>query len=51
MTIAAAFLRRRFLLPPAEQRCFQVDRESQILGHCHWQEGRDCEDPVLVLVH
>jgi predicted alpha/beta-fold hydrolase len=51
MTIAAAFLRRHFNLPIAEQRCFQVDAESKILGHCHWQEGKDRDAPVLVLVH
>jgi hypothetical protein len=51
MTIAAAFLRRRFVLPQAEERCFQVDSDSRILGHCHWQNGKDRDAPVLVLVH
>jgi len=51
MTIVAAFLRRRFVLPRAEERCFQVDRDSKILGHCHWQEGRERNAPMLVLVH
>jgi predicted alpha/beta-fold hydrolase len=51
MTIVAAFLRRRFELPRAEERCFQVDSDSKILGHCHWQEGKDRDAPVLVLVH
>jgi uncharacterized protein len=51
MTIVAAFLRRRFVLPPAADRCFQVDADSKILGHCHWQEGKDRDAPVLVLVH
>jgi len=37
MTIASAFVRRRFDLPPAEERLFQVDPESRILGKCHWQ--------------
>jgi predicted alpha/beta-fold hydrolase len=30
---------------------FQVDPESKILGHCHWQQGGEKTTPVLVLVH
>lgn len=51
MTIAAAFWRRTFALPPAEERLFQVDAESKILGHCHWQEGKRREAPVIAVVH
>jgi len=51
MTIAPVFLRRHFVLPHAEERCFQVDSDSRILGHCHWQNGKDRDAPVLVLVH
>ena len=51
MTIAAAFLPRRFGIAGAEERCFQVDSDSRILGHCHWQNGKDRDAPVLVLVH
>src|SRR5271165_245820 len=51
MTIAAAFWRRRFALPPAVERRFQVDAESQILGHCHWQQGKQKSAPLLLLVH
>jgi predicted alpha/beta-fold hydrolase len=51
MTVASAFWRRRFALPPPEDRLFQVDPESKILGHCHWQPVRDKSTPVLVLVH
>src|ERR1700688_3799076 len=51
ITIASAFWRRRFELPPAEPRQFQVDAESTILGHCHWQPGKEKSAPVLVLVH
>ncbi|HMD39522.1 MAG TPA: alpha/beta fold hydrolase [Candidatus Acidoferrum sp.] len=51
MTIAAAFARRRFDLPPAEDRLFQVDAESRILGRCHWQPGKRCGAPVVVIVH
>jgi len=51
MTIAAAFWRRTFALPPAEERLFQVDSESKILGHCHWHEGKRRETPVIAIVH
>ncbi len=51
MTLAAAFARRRFDLPPAEERLFQVEPESRILGHCHWQAGKRRDAPVIVIVH
>jgi uncharacterized protein len=51
MTIAAAFWPRRFALPPAEKRLFQVEEDSQILAQCHWQPGKDLQTPVLVIVH
>ncbi|HEY1423175.1 MAG TPA: alpha/beta fold hydrolase [Candidatus Acidoferrum sp.] len=51
MTVASALWRRNFNLPAAEERCFQVDADSRILGHCHWQHGRDRSTPVVVLVH
>ena len=51
MTIAAAFLRRRFHLPPAEERLFQVDSDSRILGRCHWQPGKSRDAPVMVILH
>jgi uncharacterized protein len=51
MTVAAAFWRRSFSLPAPEDRLFQVDADSKILGHCHWQKGRDKNAPLLVLVH
>jgi hypothetical protein len=51
MTIAAAFWRRRFCLPRAEDLLFQVDAESQLLGHCHWQPGKEKGTPVVVMVH
>jgi hypothetical protein len=51
MTIAAAFVPRRFNLPPAEDRLFQVDPESRILGRCHWQPGKRRDVPVIVIVH
>src|SRR5215510_8563363 len=51
MTIAAALWVRTFALPEAEERLFAVDADSEILGHCHWQEGRRHETPVIALVH
>ena len=52
MTMAGAFVRRRFALPEAEERTFCVDGdESKILGHCHWQAEKDRDAPVLALVH
>lgn len=51
MTIAAAFVPRKFALPRAEERLFQVDAWSKLLAKCHWQEGRRRETPVLVIVH
>jgi predicted alpha/beta-fold hydrolase len=51
MTVASAFWRRSFGLPSPEDRLFQVDPESRILGHCHWQPGKDKGIPLLALVH
>ena len=51
MTIAAALVPRRFDFPPLEARRFQVEQDSWLLGHCHWQPGKRKEAPVLVLVH
>ena len=51
MTIGAAVVPRRFDIPPAEARRFQVDTDSWLLGHCHWQLGKRRDAPVLVLVH
>jgi uncharacterized protein len=51
MTIVAAFLPRRFDIPPAETRLFQVDGDSRLLGHCHWQPEKSKDAPVLIIVH
>jgi predicted alpha/beta-fold hydrolase len=51
MTIAAAFVRRKFDLPRAEDRLFQVEPESRILGRCHWQPGKARELPVIAILH
>jgi len=50
MTIAAAFVPRKFRLPEAEQRLFRVDPFSQLLGLCHWQVGKIKQTPVIVTV-
>jgi uncharacterized protein len=51
MTLAAAFVPRRFRLPEAEERLFRVDPFSQLLGLCHWHEGRRRDVPVMAVVH
>src|SRR5258708_2305284 len=51
MTIASAFVPRRFDILPAEARLFQVDPDSRLLGHCHWQPGKRKDAPVLIIVH
>ena len=51
MTIAAVYWPRRFTLPKAEERLFRVAEDSQLLGHCHWQEGKAPNVPVIAIVH
>lgn len=51
MTIASAFWWRKFEVPVAENRYFQVDVESKLLAHCNWQPSKNKDTPVLVLVH
>ncbi len=51
MTIVSAFVPRRFDIPPADSRLFQVDPESRLLAHCHWQPGKRSDSPVIVIVH
>jgi predicted alpha/beta-fold hydrolase len=51
MTIVSALLPRRFDIPPAEARLFQVDPESRLLAHCHWQPAKRKNVPVIVIVH
>ena len=51
MTIAAAYWPRRFALPKAEERLFRVAEDSQLLGHCHWREGKVRDVPVIAIVH
>lgn len=51
MTVAAAFAPRRFDLPKAEERLFEVEAGSRILGHCHWQREKRRDVPVIAIVH
>jgi predicted alpha/beta-fold hydrolase len=51
MTMAPVFWRRTFSLPRSEERLFQVDHESRLLAHCHWQPGNRTSSPVIVIVH
>jgi predicted alpha/beta-fold hydrolase len=51
MTIVSAFVPRRFTLPKAEERLFQVDPFSRLLARCHWQEGKRRDQPVIAIVH
>lgn len=51
MTIGSAFWPRNFHLEKAEDRLFQVDPWSKLLGHCHWQPGKGKDVPVIVIVH
>ena len=58
MTIAAAFLRRKFpRLPPSAPRLFETEPATpagepgtQVRGDCHWQKTPR-EHPTLVLLH
>lgn len=49
-TLAGNFLPRPSLLPPPEERLFEVEPWAQILGHCHWQSERQKRFTIL-LVH
>src|SRR5258708_39725604 len=51
MPTASPFGPGRFDTPPAEVRLFQVDPESRLLGHCHWQPGTRKDVPIIVVVH
>lgn len=48
-TIAGNFLPRKNLLPPAEERLFDVEPGIQILCHCHWQAERRTALTVIVV--
>jgi len=48
-TIAGNFLRRNNLLPPPEERLFDVEPGIQVLCHCHWQDERTSAMTVIVV--
>ena len=51
MTLYAWGRPRRFpLLPPPEDRYFDVEAGTRVLAHCHWQSGR-CAHPALLALH
>jgi uncharacterized protein len=51
-TLAGNFLPRTNLLPPAEDRLFQVEPDVQVLCHCHWQpEEIKHKRMTVVVVH
>lgn len=47
-TLASFVLRRRFQLPPAEERYVEVADGVKVLCHCHWQPDRT--KPLTVIV-
>ena len=51
MTLAAAFVPRKFRLPEPSQKLFRVDPYSQLLGLCHWQAEKRRDVPVMAIVH
>ena len=51
MTLLASKWPRHFpRLPAAEDRLFETEPGTRLLGHCHWQP-EPAEHPTLVLVH
>jgi predicted alpha/beta-fold hydrolase len=49
-TIAGNFMRRANGLPEPEERLFQIEKDVQILCHCHWQPERQTK-LTLMIVH
>ena len=49
-TLAGNYLPRPHLLPPPEERLFQVEAEVQVLCHCHWQPDR-ARAFTVIMVH
>ncbi len=48
-TLAAALLPRRFSLPPASERLFQVEPGVRVLCHCNWQPVRAAAFTLLIV--
>ncbi|HWX56525.1 MAG TPA: alpha/beta fold hydrolase [Verrucomicrobiae bacterium] len=49
-TLAGNFLRRESRLPEPEARLFAIEKDVQVLCHCHWQPRRE-ERGTVVIVH
>lgn len=49
-TLAGNFLPRPNLLPPPDERLFQVEEDVQVLCHCHWQQERT-QTLTFMIVH
>ncbi|HTM24539.1 MAG TPA: alpha/beta fold hydrolase [Vicinamibacterales bacterium] len=50
MTLFCWAAPRRFQLPAAENRLFQVTPDTQVLAHCYWQPQRRAH-PTLLALH
>lgn len=50
MTLAGNFLPRKDNLPAAEGQLFQIEKDVQVLCHCHWQADA-ASRPALIIVH
>jgi uncharacterized protein len=48
-TLAGNFLPRQNLLPPPEERLFQVEEDVQLLCHCHWQPQHESRATVVIV--
>ncbi|HUS18808.1 MAG TPA: alpha/beta fold hydrolase [Terriglobales bacterium] len=49
-TLAGNFLPRTNLLPPPEERLFDVEPEVQVLCHCHWQPEKVKHEALTVII-
>src|SRR5690349_8787888 len=49
-TVASFLLRRRFKLPPPEERFVEVEPGVRVLCHCNWQPGRK-DKLTVILIH
>jgi uncharacterized protein len=50
MTLAGNFLPRKSNLPEPEEQLFQVEKDIQVLCHCHWQ-AEPAGHPTVIIVH
>ena len=48
-TLAAFFLPRHVVLPPAEPRLIEVEPGVKMLAHCHWQSDRKNALTVIIV--